>query len=101
RTKTPPAVAPRAAVRACVAGATLGVVVAVATQTVQASTDVSKEQWSYPWWSGASIGFWLVPRLLHAVLLVGLSGRRRCGAAGNTRTARGGLTAALVGAGLI
>jgi hypothetical protein len=93
--------ATRTAGRACVAGATLGVVVAVATQTVQASTDVSKEQWSYPWWSGASIGFWLVAALAHALILVGLIGLRRCGAAGNTRTARGGLTAALVGAGLI
>lgn len=93
--------ATRAAGRACVGGATLGVVVAVATQVVQASTDVPKDQWSYPWRGGASIGFWLVAALAHALIAVGVIGLRRSGVAGTTLTARLGLTAALGGATLI
>ena len=91
----------RVAGRACAGGATLGVVVGAATQAVQASTDVPKDQWSYPWWSGASISFWLVAALAHALIAVGVIGLRRSGVAGTTRAARLGLTAALVGAVLI
>jgi hypothetical protein len=93
--------ATRVAGRACAGGATLGVVAAVATQAVQASTDVPKDQWSYPWWSGASISFWLVAALAHALVAVGVIGLRRSGVAGTTRAARLGLTTALTGATLI
>jgi hypothetical protein len=93
--------ATRLAGRACASGATLGVVVGVATQAVQASTDVPKDQWSYPWWSGASLSFWLVAALAHALIAVGVIGLRRSGVAGTTRAARLGLTAALAGATLI
>jgi hypothetical protein len=91
----------RVAGRACASGAALGVVVGVATQVVQASTDVPKDQWSYPWWSGASVGFWLVAALAHALIAAGVIGLRRSGVAGSTRAARFGLTAALGGAALI
>jgi hypothetical protein len=93
--------ATRVAGRACAIGGTLGVAVAAATQVVQASTDVPKDQWSYPWWSGASISFWLVAALAHALIAVGVIGLRRSGVAGTTRAARLGLTAALGGATLI
>jgi hypothetical protein len=91
----------RVAGRACAIGAMLGVVVGAATQAVQASTDVPKGQWSYPWWSGASVGFWLVAALAHALIALGVIGLRRSGVAGSTRAARYGLTAALGGAALI
>jgi hypothetical protein len=93
--------ATRVAGRACASGAMLGVLVAVATQVVQTSTDVPKDQWSYPWWSGASISFWLVAALAHALIAVGVIGLRRSGVAGTTRTGSLGLTAALAGAVLI
>jgi hypothetical protein len=91
----------RNAGRACVGGAALGVVLAAATQVVQASTDVPKDQWSYPWWSGASITFWLLATLAHGLIGVGVIGLRRAGVAGSTRAARLGLTTALAGAVLI
>jgi hypothetical protein len=91
----------RIAGRACASGAMLGVLVAAATQAVQASTDVPKDQWSYPWWSGASLAFWLVAALAQALIAVGVVGLRHSGVAGTTRAARFGLTAALAGAVLI
>lgn len=93
--------ATRIAGRACAGGAALGVVVGVTTQVVQASTDVPKDQWSYPWWSGASISFWLVAALAHALIAVGVIGLQRSGVAGTTRAARLGLTTALCGTALI
>jgi hypothetical protein len=93
--------ATRIAGRACACGATLGVALGLTTQLVQASTDVPKDQWSYPWWSGASISFWLVAALAHALIVVGVIGLRRSGAAGTTRAARLGLAAALGGTGLV
>jgi hypothetical protein len=86
---------------ACASGATLGVVVGAATQVVQASTDVPKDQWSYPWWSGASIAFWVLAALAHALIGVGVIGLLRSGATGTTRAARLGLMTALAGAALI
>jgi hypothetical protein len=91
----------RVAGRACASGAALGVAVAVATQVVQESTDVPKDQWSYPWWNGVSISFWLVAALAHALIAVGVIGLLLSGAAGSTRVARLGLTVALGGAVLI
>jgi hypothetical protein len=76
----------------------LGVAVGATTQAVQLSTDVPKDQWSYPWWSGASMSFWLAAALAHALIAVGVIGLRRSGVAGTTRTARLGLTSALAGA---
>ena len=87
--------------RACVGGAALAVVLAVATQIVQFSTDVPKDQWSYPWWSGSSITFWLLATLAHALIGVGVIGLLRSGVAGARRAARLGLTTALAGATLI
>jgi len=91
----------RIAGRACAAGALLGVAIGATTQAVQASTDVPKDQWSYPWWSGASMSFWLVAALAHALIAVGVLGLRRSGVAGTTRAARLGLTSALAGAVLV
>ena len=93
--------ATRIAGLACASGATLGVLLAVATQAVRASTDVPKDQWSYPWWSGASVSFWLVAALAHALIAVGIVGLMLSGVAGSTRTGRFGLMAALAGAVLI
>lgn len=93
--------ATRIAGRACAIGATLLVAVAVMTQVVQASTDVPKDQWSYPWWSGASVTFWLVAAFAQALIAVGVIGLCRSGVADSTRAGRVGLTVALSGAVLI
>jgi hypothetical protein len=91
----------RIAGRACVGGAALGLVLGAATQSVQLSTDVPRDKWSYPWWSGASLSFWLLAALAHALIGVGVIGLLRSGVAGATRAARLGLMAALAGATLI
>jgi hypothetical protein len=86
---------------ACIVGAAMMTVLAVVTQVVQASTDVPKEQWSYPWSSGTSITFYLFAAGSQLLLAAGVLGLRRSGVAGTTRAASLGLTAALVGTALI
>jgi hypothetical protein len=86
---------------ACLVGAAMMTILAVVTQVVQASTDVPKDQWSYPWSSGPSITFYLFAAGSQGLLVVGVLGLRRSGVAGTTRAASLGLWAALVGTALI
>jgi hypothetical protein len=86
---------------ACLVGAAMMTILAVVTQVVQASTDVPKAQWSYPWSSGTSITFYLFAAGSQLLLVIGVLGLRRNSVAGTTRVARLGLWAALVGTALI
>ena len=85
----------------CIVGAAVLTALAVVTQVVQASTDVSKDQWSYPWSSGTSITFYLFAAGSELLLAFGVLGLRRSRVAGTTRAASLGLWAALVGTALI
>src|SRR4051794_14993473 len=84
-----------------VAGGTVLAVGAVAAQVAQASTTVSDQAWSYPWSSGTSIAVSAVWGAADALLVVGLLGLRRSGAAGSSRAAGAGLWLALAGTALI
>jgi hypothetical protein len=82
-------------------GASIAVVGGAVVQVVQASTTVSDQMVSYPWSSDALApieSLWAIGQLLLVVVLIGF---RRSGLAGPTRTARLGLTLAVVGATLI
>ena len=85
----------------CIVGAAVLTALAVVTQVVQASTHVSKDQWSYPWSSGTSITFYLFAAGSELLLVFGVLGLRRSRVAGTTRAASLGLWAALVGTALI
>lgn len=85
----------------CIVGAAMLTVLAVATQVVQASTDVSTHQWSYPWSSGTSIAFDLLGAGSELLLIFGVLGLRRGRVAGTARAASLGLWAALVGTALV
>jgi hypothetical protein len=85
----------------CIVGAAALTVLAVVTQAVQASTDVPKDTWHYPWSSGTSITFYLLAAGSELLLVFGVLGLLRGGAAGPTRAARLGLWAAMVGTALI
>jgi hypothetical protein len=76
-------------------------ILAVGTQVAQASTDVSKDQWSYPWSSGTSITVYLVAAVSQLLLVVGVLGLRRSGVAATTNTATLALWAAFAGTALI
>jgi hypothetical protein len=91
----------RAAGISCIVGAAVLTALAVVTQVVQVSTDVSKDQWSYPWSSGTSITFYLFAAVSQLLLVIGVIGLRRSGVAGTTRAARLGLSVALAGTALI
>jgi hypothetical protein len=84
-----------------VAGGMVLAVGAVATQVAQASTTVSDQAWSYPWSSGTSIATSAVWAAAQALLVIGLLGLRRSGAAGSSRAAGAGLWLALAGTALI
>lgn len=85
----------------CIVGAVLLTALAVVTQVVQASTHVSKDQWSYPWSSGTSITFYLCAAGSELLLAFGVLGLRRGRVTGTTRAASLGVWAALVGTALI
>src|SRR4051795_12513225 len=86
---------------ACVAGATVLAIGGVVTQIAQASTAVSDQAWSYPWSSATSIATSAVLAAAQALLVVGLVGLRRSGAAGPSRAAGAGLGLAIAGTALI
>jgi hypothetical protein len=86
---------------ACVLGATVLAVGGLLTQVVAASTDVSPRAWSYPWSTEASIGVSLAWGVAQSLLVVGLLGLRRSGAAGANRLAGVGLWLAVAGTALI
>lgn len=91
----------RLAGSACLVGAAMMTVLAVATQVVQASTDVPKHQWSYPWSSGTSIAFYLFAAGSQLLLVIGVLGLGRSRVAGTSRSAQFGVGAALAGTTLI
>jgi hypothetical protein len=91
----------RTASSACGAGAIILAVGGVATQIVQTSTTVSDQVWSYPWSSATSIPITLLWAFGQALLVVGVLGLRRSGAAGPSRAARVGLAMAVVGTSLV
>jgi hypothetical protein len=87
---------------ACIVGAAMMTFLAALTQVAQASTDVSKDQWSYPWWSSASsITVYLLAAGSQLLLVVSVLGLRRSGVAGTTRATTLALWAALAGTALI
>ena len=85
----------------CIVGAATLTALAVVTQVVQASTDVSRDKWSYPWSSGTSITFYLFAAGSELLLAFSVLGLRRGRVAGTIRAASVGLWAALVGTALI
>lgn len=87
--------------RACVAGATVAVILAATTQAVQTDTDIPTHQLSYPWWSEAAVLFYLLAAGSQLLLAAGVLGLRRSGVAGTGRSADLGLLAALAGTALI
>ena len=91
----------RAAGTACATGGLVLAVGAFLTQIVQASTSVSDQLWRYPWTSGASVVTSLVWAVGQALLVLGVVGLRRSGAAGATRMARVGTALAIAGTALI
>jgi hypothetical protein len=91
----------RATAISCIVGAASMTILAIATQVVQVSTDVPKDQWSYPWSSGTSITFSLFAAVSQLLLVIGVLGLRRSSVAGTTRAAGLGLSAALAGTTLI
>jgi hypothetical protein len=93
--------AARLAGGACIVGASVIIVGAFMTQIAQASTDVSDELWRYPWSSGTAAVFSLVSGLAQVLLVVGVLGLARSGAAGRSRGAKVGLAAAAVGTALV
>ncbi|OHV72063.1 hypothetical protein [Pseudofrankia sp. BMG5.36] len=85
-----------------VVGAAATVVDALVVQAaVVPGTDVSSKMFSYPFSSGAYVVVSLVNALLHALVLVGVLGFARGGAAGSGRAARAGAGLALGGLGLL
>jgi len=85
-----------------VVGAAATVVDALVVQAaVVPGTDVSTKMFSYPFSSGAYVVVSLVNALLHALVLVGVLGFARGGAAGSGRAARAGAGLVLGGLGLL
>jgi hypothetical protein len=93
--------APRLAGPTCIAGATVVAVGAFVTQAVQASTNASDQVWRYPWSSDTALALSSLWAVAQVCLLVGLVAFRRSGAAGRTRAAAIGVSAALLGTSLI
>ena len=91
----------RRAGRACAAGASILAIGGFATQVVQASTTVSDQAWSYPWSPDTSILISLLWAVGQALLVVGVLGLRRSGAAGTTPAAHAGLVTAVAGTAML
>jgi hypothetical protein len=92
----------RGAAFAGIAGAGITAVAGIVVQAVvQPGTDVSDDHWSYPWSSAAYVRFSLLSALAFALVLVGLIGFARSGAAGPGRLARWGLAGVLAGTALL
>jgi hypothetical protein len=64
---------------------------------VQPSTTVPDTMWSYPWPSNTFVLVCVVYAVFHALVLVGVLGFARSGAAGTSRTARAGGALAIAG----
>ncbi|HEU5421957.1 MAG TPA: hypothetical protein VFU72_00305 [Nitrolancea sp.] len=85
----------------CIVGAAVLTALAIATQVVQASTDVSKDQWSYPWSSGTSITFDLLGAGSELLLALGVLGLLRSRVAGTARAASLAIWVGFVGTALV
>ncbi|WP_448613114.1 hypothetical protein [Modestobacter sp. URMC 112] len=86
---------------ACVLGAVVLTLGGVATQVAAAGTSVSDQVWHYPWKSGTFVAITVLFALAQGLLVVGVGGLRRSGAAGSGRTARTGLALAVTGTAVI
>jgi hypothetical protein len=86
---------------ACAIGAAAMIVLAAASQAVQASTDVPTRQYSYPWSSSGAARFFLLAAAAQLLLAGGVLAVRRLRIAGTSRLANGGVLAALAGTTLI
>ena len=86
---------------ACVLGAVVLTLGGVATQVVAAGTPVSDKVWHYPWQSGTFVAITILFAVAQALLVGGVVGLRRSGAAGPGRTARAGLALAVMGTAVI
>src|SRR5438552_2422968 len=91
----------RAAGLACIAGALITVAGGIATQLVTASTDVSKDVYSYLYHADVHRGLSFLWAATHALIFVGLLGFLQRGLAGSSRVARTGLVVALAGTALL
>jgi dipeptide/tripeptide permease len=91
----------RRAAGACVAGAVLTVAGAVVTGIAISSTTVDDDLFGYPFEGAGATTFALAAAVAHLLVLVGLAGFRRSGAAGPGRAAEVGCLLAIAGTGLL
>ncbi|MDQ6741572.1 MAG: hypothetical protein M3Z97_01505 [Candidatus Dormibacteraeota bacterium] len=91
----------RTAGLACILGALITIGGGIATQLVAASTDVSRDVYSYPYHADVHRGLSVLWAATHALIFVGLLGFLQSGLAGSSRTARMGLMLALAGTALL
>lgn len=89
----------RFAARLCLVGAVLGVVSALVTGFVPPA--VADDRYSYPYTPKGFVAAQSAYFLNHVLLLVGILGLSRSGAAGTGRLARNGLRMAVAGMGLL
>ncbi len=79
-----------------------GALTAVSAVLVQfRSADVPDTMWSYPWTSDAFVLVCVLYAVFHALVLVGVLGFARSGAAGTSRVARTGSALAVAGTGVL
>ncbi|MDQ2749373.1 MAG: hypothetical protein M3Y44_07575 [Actinomycetota bacterium] len=81
----------------CTLGALVLCAGGVATQIAQASTKVSDQLWRYPWTSHTAAIAWPLFGTMEMLVLVGVLGWWRSGAAGSGRAARAGLPLTAIG----
>jgi hypothetical protein len=91
----------RSAIVGCV-GATATVIGGVVVQAVvQPATTISDERWSYPWSSASLVPVSILWASLHVLVFVGVLGFAGSGLAGESRSARAGVSLALAGTALL
>ncbi len=91
----------RRAVVGCVGAAATAVGGLAVQAIVQTSTTISDERWSYPWSSTALVPVSILWAFLHVLVFVGVLGFARSGLAGQSRSARLGVSLALAGTALL
>jgi hypothetical protein len=90
-----------AAIAGCVGAAATAIGGLAVQAIVQPSTTVSDERWSYPWSSTSLVPVSILWASLHVLVFVGVLGFARSGLAGQSRSARVGVSLALVGTALL
>lgn len=91
----------RAAIAGCVGATATAIGGLVVQAVIQPSTTISDERWSYPWSSTALVPMSILWASLHALVFVGVLGFARSGLAGQSRSARFGVSLALAGTALL